>query len=124
MTKTVLAIAANEGWNAECLDVKAAFLQGEHLDQDVFVKPPPEVHVEGEIWKLNKAAYGLYDSARKWYVEKIEAIKIENKINNDKPLNKEEFRELRQATGQISWLASQTRTDLGYDLVIIIEMQQ
>ncbi len=34
MTKTVVAIGANEGWKAECLDVTAAFLQGEELERE------------------------------------------------------------------------------------------
>ena len=81
MTKTVVAIAANEDWKAECLDVTAAFLQGEELEREVFVKPPPEEAIEGHIWKLNKAAYGLYDSARKWYLNVIEELE-KNKMRS------------------------------------------
>ena len=68
MVKLSLAIAANERWKAEAIDGKAAFLQGTPLEREVYVEPPPEMKVEGEIWRLNKAGYGLYDSARSWYL--------------------------------------------------------
>ena len=73
-TKLALAIAANEKWKAECLDVTAAFLQGSPLERVVYVEPPPEDKVEGEIWLLNKAGYGLYDGARLWYLEVIKTF--------------------------------------------------
>ena len=72
--KLALAIAANEGWKAEFLDVTAAFLQGTPLDRDVFVEPPPEEKEDGELWLLNKAGYGLYDSARLWYLGVIKHL--------------------------------------------------
>ena len=56
------------------MDVTAAFLQGSPMDRKVFVEPPPEMKVDGEIWLLNKAGYGLYDSARKWYLGVIETL--------------------------------------------------
>ena len=48
-----MAIAANEGWTCETIDIKATFLQGKKL--------------EGVIRKLEKAAYGLDDASRNWY---------------------------------------------------------
>ena len=74
MVKTVLAVAANEGWRVESLDAKAAFLQGSELERDVYVEPPKELKREGEIWLLNRAGYGLYDSARLWYLEIVEQL--------------------------------------------------
>ena len=71
MVKVALAVAANESWKAESLDVTAAFLQGSKLEREVFVEPPPEMKIEGEIWRLNKAGYGLYDSARLWYLKVV-----------------------------------------------------
>ena len=71
MVKVALAVAANEGWKAESLDVTAAFLQGSKLEREVFVEPPPEMKTDGEIWRLNKAGYGLYDSARLWYLKVV-----------------------------------------------------
>ena len=41
--KTALSVAANEGHHIASVDITGAFLQGEKLDRDVFVKPPPDV---------------------------------------------------------------------------------
>ena len=49
------------------------------------------------------------------YVNNIEEIKLEKGEEDGRPLNKEEFKSYRKATGQIIWAASQTRPDLGYD---------
>ena len=66
--RIVLAIAANEDWNIETIDIKAAFLQGRPIDRDVFVLPPEEARREGFIWRLRKTAYGLIDAARSWFM--------------------------------------------------------
>ena len=67
--KTVLTVAANEGHHIASLDITGAFLQGEKLDREVFVKPPPDIIKEkpGIIWKLNKCLYGLNDASRNFY---------------------------------------------------------
>ena len=67
--KTALSVAANEGHHIASVDITGAFLQGEKLDRDVFVKPPPDVLKEkpGFIWKLNKCLYGLNDASRNFY---------------------------------------------------------
>ena len=67
--KTILTIAANERHNLASLDITGAFLQGEKLDREVFVKPPPDIVKEkpGYIWKLNKCLYGLNDASRNFY---------------------------------------------------------
>ena len=49
------------------------------------------------------------------YVNNIDEIDLEKGADNEKPLNKQEFKNYRKATGQIIWAASQTRPDLGYD---------
>ena len=65
--RIVMAVAASEGWKCEIIDIKAAFLQGQQLERDIFLIPPEEVKEDGMIWKLNKAAYGLGDASRHWY---------------------------------------------------------
>ena len=64
-----MSVAANEGHHIASVDITGAFLQGEKLDRDVFVKPPPDVLKEkpGYIWKLNKCLYGLIDASRNFY---------------------------------------------------------
>ena len=66
--RMLYAIAANERWKIESLDVKSAFLQGRKLERELFVSPPKEANCqEGFIWKMVKPAYGLYDASRRWW---------------------------------------------------------
>ena len=74
LLKVNLAIAANEKWKLESLDVTAAFLQGASIERDVYVVPPDEERREGELWKLKKGVYGLYDAARKWFLSVAENL--------------------------------------------------
>ena len=46
----------------------AAFLQGRKIERNVYVKPPEEAATDGKVWRLRKAAYGLVDAARNWYL--------------------------------------------------------
>ena len=67
--KTVLTLAANEKHHIASVDITGAFLQGEQLDREVFVKPPPDIVKDrpGYIWKLKKCLYGLSDASRNFY---------------------------------------------------------
>ena len=67
--KLALAIAANENWDIISADIRSAFLQGKTLDRKVYVVPPPEANVKGVLWLLEKAAYGLVDGSRLFYLE-------------------------------------------------------
>ena len=73
-TKMLYALAGNEGWNLEAIDVTSAFLQGADLDREVYVRPPKEVKLEGFLWKMKKAAYGLYDASRRWWIQVMEIM--------------------------------------------------
>ena len=73
-TKLLYAIAGNEGWRLESIDVTAAFLQGSELDRDIFVTPPKEAKMDGFLWKMKKAAYGLYDASRRWWMKVMEVM--------------------------------------------------
>ena len=66
--KMFLSIAANEGFAIGSLDVASAFLQGQPLTREVYVRPPIEARNEGKIWRLKKTCYGLYDASRSWYM--------------------------------------------------------
>ena len=48
------------------LGIKAAFLQGENIDRELYVLPPKEANTD-KIWLLKKCAYGLVDASRPWY---------------------------------------------------------
>ena len=75
-TKLLYAIAGNEGWKLQSIDVTAAFLQGSDLDREIFVKPPKEAKMDGYLWKMKKAAYGLYDASRRWWVKVMEVMEV------------------------------------------------
>ena len=65
----VLSIAATKGWKIKSGDVKNAYLQGELLDRDVFMEPPPEAKEDKIIWKLRKSVYGMNDAGRKRFLK-------------------------------------------------------
>ena len=46
------------------------------------------------------------------YKNTLEVIEVDHKTDNNKPLNKEEFKKFRGLTGKISWLSDCTRPDL------------
>ena len=72
--RIVLAIAADKQWSLEHVDIKSAFLQGRKLDRNVYLKPPEEAATGNKIWRLRKAAYGLVDAARNWYLSVKEVL--------------------------------------------------
>ena len=70
--RIALSLASALGWKVKSTDVKAAFLQGNIINREVFLRPPSEFYC-GKLWKLHKTVYGLRDAARAWYlrVEKV-----------------------------------------------------
>ena len=208
--RTVPAIAANEGWIIETIDIKAAFLQSRTINRNVCILPPPEARQNGILWKLKNTVYGLDDASREWYfsvkdlllkndckqsslgkalfrwynkkgqleglillhvddfllagsdnfavfvtkkiedafrigkrkvtnfryvgldieqtaegiivrqkhyIDKVEEIMLFDKRNrtSDEPFSTEESRKLKKVAEQLSWVASQTRSDLSFD---------
>ena len=65
--KVFFTITANERWIIEGSDVRAAFLQSDIIDRNVFIEPPPQKKKPNIIWKLRKPSYGLKDASRKWF---------------------------------------------------------
>lgn len=65
--RLALTIISMNQWCLKAMDVKAAFLQGDEINRDVFLIPPPEAETE-KLWKLCKTVYGLNDAARAWYL--------------------------------------------------------
>ena len=65
---TLLSTINTINWNLKSMDIKTAFLQGENLIIDVYIKPPTEVHCNmDQIWKSNKCVFGLIDPSLMWY---------------------------------------------------------
>ena len=83
--RMLLGIAVANDWNVNSLDVKAAFLQGNKIERDLFVMPPKEYRKTDTIWKLNKVVYGLNDASRSWYLRMSEVLKqlgmVETKLD-------------------------------------------
>lgn len=74
--RMTMCLIAAEGWECRTIDIKAAFLQGQGIGRDVWLRPPPEFF-RGYIWKLKKTVYGLNDAARAWYFRvKDELLKL------------------------------------------------
>lgn len=66
--RVFLTIVASLHWEVKTTDVKSAFLQGNHLDRVVYIRPPKEAKVEGVVWRLKRCLYGLSDASRQFYL--------------------------------------------------------
>ena len=67
--RLILNIIPSMNWMIQSIDIKSAFLQSQHIDRDVYVKPPKEAGVhQSKVWKLNTTIYGLTDASRSWYI--------------------------------------------------------
>jgi hypothetical protein len=68
LVRVLLALAAQEGWRVHHMDVKSAFLYGDHKEE-VYVQQPPGYIVareKGKVYRLRKALYGLRQALRAW----------------------------------------------------------
>ena len=73
--KLFFTIALSKKWTVKTCDIKCAFLQGEKLERDVFVRPPKERRVNGVLWKMETSVYGLQDASRGFYLELSNTLK-------------------------------------------------
>ena len=72
--RLTIAIAASMGWRINSLDVQSAFLQGEKVEGDIYLKPPKEANTD-KVWKLRRYVYGLKQASRKWYLKISKELK-------------------------------------------------
>ena len=72
--RMLLAVAIGKDWIIHSLDVKAAFLQGNRIDRDLYLGPLKEFRREGNVWKLKKVVCGLSDASRSWYLRVFEVL--------------------------------------------------
>jgi Reverse transcriptase (RNA-dependent DNA polymerase) len=63
--RTLLAVSSHRNWPIYQFDVKTAFLNG-HLDEEIYLKPPPGTNVGSKVMRLHKSLYGLKQAAYSW----------------------------------------------------------
>ena len=63
-----MTIDVSHKWKIKSLDIKSAFLQGQPINREIFLKPPKEAGTE-KSWKLLITVYGLCDAPRAWYLK-------------------------------------------------------
>ena len=84
--RLVQIIAVSNSWKIHSLDIASAFLQGDPLKRDVFLKPPSDVCEKNYVWKLKRCIYGLNDAPRAWYSKlRSEIIKLGGKVSRYDP---------------------------------------
>ena len=74
--RLVLAIFAQNNWIPHSMDIKTAFLQGQNIERDIFIRPPKEAKCSGIVWHLQKCVYGLNDASLHWY-RKVKCVMAE-----------------------------------------------
>ena len=75
--RILVALSAAMKWKIHSLDIKSAYLQGNRIERDIYLKPPPEFASYNKVWKLKKTVYGLSDAARAWFLRvKNELIRM------------------------------------------------
>ena len=65
--KLVVLTAAARDWKVKSIDVASAFLQGNEIQRDIYIRPPEELCGMETVWKLKRCLYGLNDAPREWY---------------------------------------------------------
>ncbi|KAH9404346.1 hypothetical protein TYRP_000167 [Tyrophagus putrescentiae] len=76
--RVALTVAAARKYSVRQFDVKTAYLHAE-LKETIFMELPEGFRVPGKVLKLNKAVYGLKQSARCWN-EHIQQIFVNNQL--------------------------------------------
>ena len=71
--RILLAILAGNKWPLHSLDIKSAFLQGNTIQRDTYLKPP-KIANTNKLWKLKKTPYGLSDAGRQWYIRVLKEL--------------------------------------------------
>ncbi|MCP5023831.1 MAG: hypothetical protein GY930_18945, partial [bacterium] len=68
--RTILACAAEKGWEVIQADFTAAYLNAK-LNEPVHMQQPPGLVEGGDrmVWKLSRAIYGMKQSGKLWYDE-------------------------------------------------------
>ena len=65
--RVLLTVSCQRKWKVHSINIKTAFLQGEMINRDVYLRPPSEAACANKVWKLKKCVYGLTDASLRWY---------------------------------------------------------
>ena len=66
--RLILAVMAQNRFQINSMDIKTAFLQGERIQRQVYIRPPKEAQCDKtKLWQLEKCIYGLSDASLHWY---------------------------------------------------------
>ena len=71
--RILLSISVKRNYTLRQLDVKSAFLYGD-IDGETYLELPEGYQKSGKVYRLNKAIYGLKQSARLWFFHLTEAL--------------------------------------------------
>ena len=74
--RLIIAIIAHNRWRPRSMDIKTAFLQGQKIQRDIFIRPPKEAGCSGKVWHLQKCVYGLGDASLYWY-NKVKSVMVQ-----------------------------------------------
>jgi Reverse transcriptase (RNA-dependent DNA polymerase) len=72
--RLVLQALVEHQWLPTSWDFETAFLQGNALRRDVYLKPPLEYATPGSCWRLCKPVYGLVSAPKAWYDRLCEVV--------------------------------------------------
>lgn len=67
--RLMLAIVASKNWTLQTLDIKAAFLQGQPIQRDVYIVPPIKTS-ENKLWKLEKWYFAIWNELEILYCKR------------------------------------------------------
>ena len=84
--RTVMMTASTNRWKINSIDVASAFLQGNRINREVYLRPPSDVCSKEHVWRLKRCIYGLNDAPREWYNKVTEELillgAVRSKLDN------------------------------------------
>ena len=60
-------------WSLQSIDFTSAFLQGDEIGREIYLRMPKDVCSRNEVWRLKRCIYGLNDAPRAWY-DKVKRV--------------------------------------------------
>ena len=65
--RLLLTVLSSKNWQMKSMDVKRAYLQGNKIQREIFLKPPKEAKTD-KLWRLIQTPDGIADAGRQWYI--------------------------------------------------------